>query len=258
MTRALPKTILITGASSGLGEALALHYARPEANLALTGRHAVRLEQVAHACMERGAMVHTALIDVRDAEKLKAFILHIDELHPLDLVIANAGVSAGTFSGEDHLAAAQGVFDINVDGVLNTIHAILPRMVKRNAGQIAIISSLAGIVPWPGAAAYSASKAAVRYYGEALSGHLRRTNVSVSVVCPGWIHTPLVAVNRFPMPLIMSAERAARVISSGLLRRKTRIAFPLSLYFLLRTMEAMPVSFTRLLSSLMPGKAQKT
>lgn len=252
--RSQPKTILITGASSGLGAALALEYAAPGANLALVGRNAVRLERVAHECGERGAVVHTALIDVRDKEKLAEFITHIDELHPLDLVIANAGVSAGTFTGEKSLDAAQAVFDVNLGGVINTIHPILPRMVARKAGQIAIISSLAGIMPWPGAAAYSASKAAVRYYGEALGAQLRNANVFVSVVCPGWIRTPLVEVNRFPMPLIMPAERAARIVKRGILRRSTRIAFPLTLYFLLRFAEALPVFITNRLTSLMPGK----
>ncbi len=252
------KTILITGASSGLGEALALAYAAPDTNLMLLGRNAPRLEKVAHECHARGAVVHTAIIDVRDAEKMREFIQRMDDLHPLDLVIANAGVSAGTFSGEDHFDAAQGVFDINLGGVLNTIHPILPRMVKRGAGHIAIISSLAGIVPWPGAAAYSASKAAVRYYGEALHGYVKRSGVGITVVCPGWIHTPLVAVNRFPMPFIMPSARAARIIQRAILQRKTRIAFPLRLYFMLRLLEAMPVFLVNRLVSLMPGKTRKS
>jgi short-subunit dehydrogenase len=253
-----PKTILITGASSGLGAALALDYASAETNLALVGRNAVRLEKVAQECIARGAVVRTAIIDVRDAVKMAEFIIHIDELHPIDLVIANAGISAGTFGGEKNFDAAQGVFDVNVDGVLNTIHPIIPRMTKRRAGQIAIISSLAGILPWPGAAAYSASKAAVRYYGEALRGQLKRYGVSVSVVCPGWIHTPLVAVNKFPMPLIMSAERAAGIIRRGISQKKTRIAFPRSLYFMLRCVEALPVFITNPLSSLMPSKPHRS
>lgn len=253
-----PKTILITGASSGLGEALAHAYASAGTMLILTGRHAERLEKVAAACTAQGAEVRTATIDVRDAVGMKDFIQTMDTEHSIDLVIANAGISAGTFTGEDNLIAAQGVFDVNLGGVLNTIHPILPRMVARKAGQIAIISSLAGILPWPGAAAYSASKAAVRYYGEALRGYLKRTHVSVSVVCPGWIHTPLVAVNRFPMPLIMSSERAASIIKRGLLRRKTRISFPRSLYLLLRVCEALPAGMVNSLSSTMPGKTRKT
>ena len=249
-----PSTILITGASSGIGEALALAYASSDANLALIGRHAPRLEKVARECEARGAVVHTALIDVREKDKLAEFMLHIDALHPLDLVIANAGVSAGTFCGEDDLVKAEQVFAVNINGVLNTVHPILPRMVARKRGQIAIISSLAGIAPWPGAAAYSASKAAVRYYGEALHGHVHKHGVSVSVICPGWVRTPLVKVNRFPMPLIMSSSRAATIIQRGILRRKTRIAFPLTIYFILRLLEALPVAWQQKLTRLMPGK----
>lgn len=253
----VPKSILITGASSGLGHALALAYAQPGTFLALTGRNAERLNEVADACRARGATVTTALLDVRDAPALRAFIQQADDAQSLDLVIANAGVSAGTFTGEDNLVAAQAVFDVNLGGVLNTIHPILPRMVKRRAGQIAIISSLAGILPWPGAAAYSASKAAVRYYGEALRGYLRRSDVSISVVCPGWIHTPLVAVNKFPMPFIMHADRAASIIQRGLSQRKTRIAFPLGLYLLLRVCEALPVPLVNFVAGLMPEKRPK-
>jgi short-subunit dehydrogenase len=202
--------------------------------------------------------VHTVIADVRDVQAMSDFILRFDDRHPIDLVIANAGISAGSFSGEKSLVAAQGVFDVNLGGVLNTIHPIIPRMVARGAGQVAIISSLAGIVPWPGAAAYSASKAAVRYYGEALRDQLKQKNVWVSVVCPGWIHTPLVAVNRFPMPFIMSAARAAGIIKHGISRRSTRIAFPLTLYFILRLLQMLPVVITNFLSSAMPGKSHKS
>ena len=251
---ALPNSILITGASSGLGAALALAYAGAGQRLVLVGRDDVRLQQVATQCRAKGANVETQLADVRDADAMRRIVEAADAAMPLELVIANAGISAGTFSGEKDLTAAQAVFDVNVDGVLHTVHPVLPHMIARKRGQIAIISSLASIIPLPGAAAYSASKAAVRYYGEALRGHLKRHDVSVSVVCPGWIRTPLVSVNRFPMPFMLSAEDAAERIKRGLLRRSTRISFPWPLYFALRLFEALPASWVNALGRALPGK----
>lgn len=249
-----PRAVLITGASSGLGKALALAYAAPGITLALLGRHEARLTEVAKACEAKGALVQAVLADIRDREAMHEIICSLDDARPFDLVIANAGISAGTFSGEDDLKAAQAVFDVNLQGVLNTLHPIIPRMVARGRGQLVIISSLASILPLPGAAAYSASKAAVRYYGEALAGHLRPQGVQVSVVCPGWIRTPLVDVNDFPMPFIMSATRAARIIQRDLLRCNVRIAFPRRLYFSLRLLEALPSRWTRGLMRALPSK----
>jgi short-subunit dehydrogenase len=247
-------SILITGASSGLGAALAHAYAAPGITLALFGRNEERLTEVAKQCEAKGATVQCVLVDVRDRDAMQEAIHALDDAKPFNLVIANAGISAGTFTGEKNFDAAHGVFDVNLQGVLHTMHPIITRMVARKHGQIAIISSLAGIMPWPGAAAYSASKAAVRYYGEALRPQLAKRNVWVSVVCPGWIHTPLVAVNKFPMPFIMSSERAARIIQQGISARKTRISFPFSLYFALRVLQALPVVLSQKLTSLMPAK----
>ncbi|HEY8189733.1 MAG TPA: SDR family NAD(P)-dependent oxidoreductase, partial [Micavibrio sp.] len=163
-----PRKILITGASSGIGEALARHYAAPGATLALTGRNAERLENVAEICRAAGAAVHTGIIDVCDIETMRSWILARDAEQNLDLVIANAGISGGTgLKGEDE-SQVRAIFDANVNGVFNTILPILAPMCARGRGQIAIISSLAGFSGWPGAPAYGASKGAIRLYGEAL------------------------------------------------------------------------------------------
>lgn len=226
-----PSVILITGASSGIGAALAEEYASPGVTLYMLGRSSDRLRIVANACRARGAEVRSATIDVTDAPAMAAYIEKADDATPLDLVIANAGISSGSFAGEETMAAAQKVFDVNVQGVLNTVHPILPRMAARGAGQIALMASLASMRPLPSAPAYSASKAAVRFYGEALRGLMHKKGVRVNVICPGWIATPLTEVNRFPMPLIMPAGHAARIIACGLHADKPRIAFPRTLYF---------------------------
>lgn len=254
-----PATILITGASSGIGAALAMAYARDRVQLILIGRNLERLAEVSTSCRARGAKVLTANLDVCHKEALAEFIARTDAITPIDLVIANAGISAGfSQSVEENYLRAQEVFDVNLQGVLNTIHPLIPRMVERKRGQIAIMSSLAGIRALPSAPAYSASKAAVRFYGDALRGELAPYTIGVSVICPGWIETPLTAKNDFPMPFMITAERAAQVILQQLAVKKSRIAFPKRLYFTLRLLDALPVSWSDVLFARMPKKRLKS
>jgi short-subunit dehydrogenase len=227
-----PGSILITGASSGIGEALALHYAARGVFLALSGRNEERLEQVAAACRAKGALIEIAILDVSDRENMRDWIGDMDDTHPLDLVVANAGISGGTggvMSGEP-ADQARRIFEVNIMGVVNTIEPVLPRMVERKRGQIALISSLAGFRGFPSAPAYSASKGMVRFYGEALRGSLQKTGVSVNVVMPGFVKSRMTDANDFPMPFLMDAARAAEIIAAGLARDKGRIVFPFLLH----------------------------
>lgn len=259
MPHVLPRTILITGASSGIGAALALAYAAPGITLILTARHSGRLEMLAEQCRAKGAAVETGIVDVREKEALARFIKEKDAVYPVELVIANAGISAGfSQTAEENYQNADEVFAINLQGVLNTLHPVIPRMMERKRGQLAIISSLAGMRALPGAPAYSASKAAVRFYGDALRGELKPYGMHVSVICPGWIRTPLTDKNDFPMPLMMSVERAADKIIHSLRRKKARIAFPRRLYFALRLLESLPVFVSDPLFAVLPGKRHKS
>lgn len=225
-----PRVIFITGASSGIGEALALSYAGKGIRLLLTGRDEGRLAQVAGRCRDQGADVVTTNIDVTDRAALADWISARDGEVPVDLVIANAGISAGTGGGVETEAQARAIFATNLDGVLNSIQPLIPAMVARGRGQIALMSSLASFRGMAGAAAYCGSKAAVRVYGEALRGDLSRHGVGVSVICPGFVVSRMTAVNRFPMPFLMDAERAARIIRGGLAVGKGRVAFPFPTY----------------------------
>jgi short-subunit dehydrogenase len=249
-----PRSILITGASSGIGAALARRYAAPGVALALTGRDAARLEDAAGACRAAGAEVREGLIDVIEREALAAWMAEVDAAAPLDLVVANAGVSAGTGGGGEDDAQARRILGINVDGVVNTVLPAIACMRPRARGQIAIMSSLAAFRGFPGAPAYCASKAAVRIWGEALRGHLHGEGIGVSVICPGYIATPMTAVNDFSMPLLMDADRAARIIQRGLARDKARIAFPWPMYALVRLISALPPGLTDLLLRRLPEK----
>jgi short-subunit dehydrogenase len=223
------QSILITGASSGLGAALALRYARPGVSLALTGRDPARLAAVSAEAECLGAIVERATIDVTDRSILRSWIEKIDDRIPLDLVIANAGISGGTSGETESEDQARRIVDVNVLGVLNTIYPMIPRMRARRRGSIALMSSLAAFRGLPGAPAYGASKAAVKVLGEALRGALINDGVSVSVICPGFVTTPMTARNRFKMPYLMDAPRAADIIARGLERNSPRIGFPLAM-----------------------------
>jgi short-subunit dehydrogenase len=228
-----PRHILITGASSGIGAALALRYAAPGVFLALSGRNADRLKDVAVLCRAKGSIVFESLIDVKDAPAMVAWIEETDRQYPLDLVVANAGISGGTAGVMHHepMDQVRQIFDTNLYGVINTIQPIIPRMINRGCGQVAIISSLAGFRGWPGAPAYSASKGAVRFYGEALRGALSHTGVAVNVICPGFVVSRMTDANQFPMPFLMDTDKAAAVIVGGLSRNRGRIAFPWPTHF---------------------------
>jgi short-subunit dehydrogenase len=221
-----PKSILITGASSGIGEALALEYAAPGTFLALTGRDAQRLENVAAAARARGASVETKVIDVVDRAGMTAWLQQLDAAHPLDLAIANAGVGLEGDGKLPEEEAMRGTFAINIDGVMNTVLPLLAPMRARKRGQIAIMASLASFIGLPQSAAYNGSKAAVRVWGESLRHKLRKDGIEVNVICPGFVVSRMTARNKFPMLFLMPADKAARIIKSGLARNKPRIAFP--------------------------------
>ncbi|MBM3568702.1 MAG: SDR family NAD(P)-dependent oxidoreductase [Alphaproteobacteria bacterium] len=249
-----PRSILITGASSGIGEALALHYAAPGSELTLTGRDNERLEAVAAACRAKGAEVLTAPIAVTERESMARLVAESDARRPLDLVIANAGISAGSGDASGIDAIARSLFAVNVEGVFNTVHPALERMAARGSGQIALMASMASFVGLPGAGPYSASKAAVRTYGEALRGRFARKGIRVSVICPGYVRSRLTARNRFPMPFLMDADRAARVIARGLARNRARIAFPWPVLAAMRLLQFLPASWSDHLLRRAPAK----
>jgi len=224
-----PKSILITGASSGLGEALAIEYAAPGVSLALSGRDKVRLMAVCDQCKSLGADVHSTVLDVVQTDKMKAWISDFDQAHPLDLVIANAGISAGGGNAGESEAQARAIFDINLGGVLNTIWPAIDVMRPRKSGHIVVVSSLAAFTPLPGAPAYSASKVAVKAYAESLNGALKDDGITVTSICPGFIKSRITDKNNFPMPFFMSGKKAARIIRAGL--NKGRATKRISLVF---------------------------
>ncbi|HMI20962.1 MAG TPA: SDR family NAD(P)-dependent oxidoreductase [Sphingomonas sp.] len=226
MTRIL--SVLITGASSGLGAGLAKNYAAPEVHLVLTGRDAARLEATAVACRDKGATVATGLFDISEPEPFGAWLTAQDEATPLDLVIAAAGVSAGTGEGDMpegvDLAAMQ--IRSNLLGTIHTVEPLLPRLIARKAGHVAVVASTAALRGLPYSPGYSASKAGIRAYGEAIRALLGPKGVMVSVVVPGFFDTPMTDRWKGPTPFMLSLDKMVAAIRKGLDARKARIVVP--------------------------------
>ena len=249
------KHILITGASSGIGEALATDYARPSMTLSLSGRDADRLMAVAEACRRRGATVDHRVLDVTDRAAMAAWIEARERAVPLDLVIANAGVSAGLGENSgDAVEKTRRIFAVNVDGVLNTVLPAMAFFRARRRGQIGIVSSLAGFRGIGGAPAYGASKAAVKVWGEGLRGALAEENVGVSVICPGFVTSRMTDVNKFPMPFLMSDAEASDIIRRGLAANKGRIAFPWPMLAAVWFLTLLPDALATALGRILPAK----
>src|SRR5579859_7811142 len=187
MQDASPTTrIVITGASSGLGAALACRYARPGVTLGLVGRNEARLQQVADQCRQTGADVDARVIDVGDRAALEPWLADFGR-SPINIVIANAGTSAGPAPGSqiEGLELATRQVRTNLLGVMHTVEPLLPDMIARGRGKIVVVASVAGYRGLPYSPAYSASKAGARMYGESLRALLKPAGIAVTVVCPG-------------------------------------------------------------------------
>ncbi|NKB20653.1 MAG: SDR family NAD(P)-dependent oxidoreductase [Alphaproteobacteria bacterium] len=249
-----PKSILITGASSGIGAALSLEYAQEGIFLALCGRSQERLSEVADNCRKKGASVAIELLDVTNEASVSNWVCQTNEKRALDLVIANAGVAGGDDGAGFGPEATRKIFRTNIDGVHNTVIPALKSMEAIGTGQIAIVSSLASFRGFPGTPAYAASKAAIRVWGEGLRGRYAEKGIKVSVICPGFVESRMTANNPFPMPLMMTGEKAARIIRHGLEKNTARIAFPWRMYFIAWLLGVLPPTLS---DRLMPKVAEK-
>lgn len=245
--------ILITGASSGIGEALALHYAKNDAkNLFISGRNKQRLQDVGQKCQELGANVYPKIIDVADKENMHKWIRECNDIAELDLVFANAGVS----TGEENEINIYNTFNTNIFGVLNTITPAIEIYKKQQNKTkiIAITSSIAGYHGLPACPSYSATKACVKAYGEALRGNLHELGIQVSVICPGFVKSRITDKNTCPMPFFMSAEKAAEIIAERLDKNIGLIAFPLPMRLAVWIMSILPNRISDFIYARLPHK----
>ncbi len=237
-----PQSILITGASSGLGGALACGYAAPGVTLALTGRNEARLAEITSICRSRGATVRSACHDVAVAGPIGEWVCDIDKTAPLDLVVAAAGISGGPQPGQitEGVSSATGQILANLLGVMHVIEPLLPYMLSRKHGHVAMVSSVAGYRGLPYSPAYSASKAGIRAYGDGLRAALRPHGVGCSVIIPGFFDSAM--TDRFigDKPFLLSLDRAAAIVRKGLDHKRARIVFPRLLGLGIQATDLMP------------------
>jgi short-subunit dehydrogenase len=242
-----PTTVLITGATGGIGAALARSYARAGRTLILHGRDTQRLASLTQECESRGAEVHGVTFDLRDAAATIDTLRGLCTQFVIDLVVVNAGVSSAIGKGleAENWDTAKAVLAVNLDGAIATVAGVLPDMRRRGAGQIALVSSLAAYFGLPVTPIYCASKAAIKAYGEALRGWLAPQGIAVNVVMPGFVQTPM--SERFPgaRPMLMSPEQAAILIRRGLERNRARIAFPRALAWGMWCLSALPAALSQ-------------
>jgi short-subunit dehydrogenase len=241
--------VFLTGASSGIGEALARHYAARGATLGLVARRGELLEKL-KASLGVPAEIYER--DVRDIAALASAARDFQAKHGVpDLVIANAGVSFGTLTEhEEDAATFREVLDINVMGLVHTFHPFIEPMRARGHGTLAGIASVAGVRGLPGASAYSASKAAAINYLEALRLEVRRSGIKVSTICPGFIATPMTAKNPYPMPFIIAADDAARRIARAIDAGKSYAIIPWQMAIVGRILKILPTAiYDRLMAN---------
>ena len=222
------RIILITGASGGIGSALARAYARPGVTLLLWGRDATRLEETAAACRARGAACHVERFDLRDLGALAARLAAADAATPIDIAIFNAGLGGTVPEGAaaETPEASRAVADVNFVAPVTGANAMATAMAKRGRGQVVLIGSIAESFPLPMAPTYAATKAGLRMFAEALGIRLAGHGVSVTLVSPGFIDTAMSRQVTEPKPFLMSADKAAAIIARGIERKARTIVLP--------------------------------
>lgn len=232
---------IVTGASVGIGAALAEELARRGWAVGLVARRGELLEALAAKITAAGGRAAWAIADVTDREAVGAAVRSIEAaLGPTDLLVANAGTGIPVSAKKVPVDQWMSVLRLNVDGVIYSVAAVLPGMLERQAGHLAVVSSIAGYRGLPRSGAYSASKAAITNFFEALRLELRTSNIAVTAIHPGFVATPLTSKNKFPMPFIMPAERAARIIADGLERRRSDVTFPWQMRWLMGLVRRLP------------------
>jgi len=235
------KTIWLTGASSGIGEALALRLVKVNCRVAISARRPDALDQiVAKAAGLPGRMVAVP-VDVTDPAAVKAAAARIEkELGPVDVLITSAGTYIPTEADSFNAAEYGRIMNLNYQGTLHCVEAVLPGMIQRRSGHLVPISSLVGYRGMPRSCSYGASKAALINFFEGLRFDLLRHNVAVTIINPGFVKTPLTDKNDFEMPFLVDAETSAEHIVRGIEREKFEVHYPWQLSWIFKLLRVIP------------------
>lgn len=235
------KVVLVTGASSGIGRALAVELGRRGARVGVLARRAEALVEVASEVERAGGKALALTADVRDAAAVEKAVARVLELWGvIDVLVANAGMTSTTGATALRAGEASDVIVVNVVGVINSVAAVLPSMLERKSGHLVAISSLASYRGMPKSGAYSASKAAVSTFFESLRVDLRESGVAVTTIHPGFIRTPLTEGRKTKLPFLMEVEPASRLIIKAIERRARTYAFPWQLAGVVKLIKHMP------------------
>lgn len=239
----LPKTVWITGAGKGIGRALALKMAADGWTVAASARTAPDLESLADevASSNSTGTIHAYPLDIVDVAANQDVLTQIEQdLGPLKLAVLNAGTHQPMAASEFSVKTVRHLVETNLMGTVNGLNALLPVFRDRQDGRIAVVSSVAGYRGLPTSAAYGATKAALINMVEAMKPELEREGVSLTLINPGFVETPLTDQNEFPMPFLVTAEEAASTIYRGLQAGKFEIVFPRPFAFLMKLLRHLP------------------
>ena len=235
------RIVWITGAGKGIGRALALRLAQKGDLIAASARNQDDLAGLVVEAGAAGGTVAAYPLDITDAAAVAETVARIErDLGPISLAVLNAGTHAETSGANFDLARFRAVLDTNLVGAANCLAAVLPPMVMRRGGQVAVTASLAGYRGFPTAGAYAASKAGLIALSEAMKPELDAVGVKLQLISPGFVDTPLTRKNTFAMPFLISTDKAVDAIERGLKSKKFEIAFPATMAFAMRVMRLLP------------------
>lgn len=231
--------IIITGASSGLGEHLAYRYASEENQLILLARRGEKLESVADKCTALGAEVETIIADVSDFENLQCIAKRLAK-GTIDRIILNAGISVGHSAGVTPFSDFSRLFGTNFLSAHAFLEPIIPKLIEQKSGEIVFISSLASLLSMPTSVAYSSSKRALNAYAEGLRYQLRPYGIEVMTILPGFIDSEMTQKNQFKMPFLLTTDAGVSRIVNAIAKKRRFYPFPMRFYWMIRLMGIMP------------------
>ncbi|MDP3147989.1 MAG: SDR family NAD(P)-dependent oxidoreductase [Ignavibacteria bacterium] len=235
------KNVVITGASSGIGKALALQFAKAGSSLVLLARRIEELEIIAKEVSKYHVIVKIYKCDVSNKDEVEKVFVHIKKFfNSIDILVLNAGVSFRTDVRKDESAKAVQTFAVNVLGMIFCANQVIPDFIQAKKGMIVGVSSLAESRGFPRSGFYCASKAAASTYLESLRIELQKYNIKVLTVKPGFVKTPMTDKNEFDMPFIIPVEKAVKIIIEGIKKEKKIIQFTFGAVLGIKIMKIMP------------------